>query len=170
MKKDNKILPILLGIGIVIFGIFILNRPMATLLAIISYMAAAVLIKGAFILYGCYKSYKDVQYFSKIELVYGVALVVLGIIFLSNPKFTSTLVFYIVAFWFIFDGIVGMFFATRRKTAIKWVGIILGALLVFFGLSIAVEPLRALFALNLLIGLAIVTNGIQLIVFQFIER
>lgn len=169
MKKENKILVTLLGIGMILFGVFFLSRPLTTLLTIISYIAWAVMVRGVFFLYNSYKTYRSTQKLNKIELIYGIILVVLGIIFLANPVFTSTLVFYLVAFWFIFDGIIGIFFAVKQKKVMKWVGIALGSLLVFFGLSIALEPLRALFTLNILVGLAVVTNGIQLIESQFIK-
>lgn len=85
---------------------------------------------------------------------------ILGVIFLTNPSFTNALVFYLVAFWFIFEGIVWYILCRQTKDAAKWVALQLGIFLVFFGLSISVS-LRAILALNLLLGLAIVTNGIQ---------
>ncbi|MDY3986611.1 MAG: DUF308 domain-containing protein [Peptoniphilaceae bacterium] len=170
MKKENKIISTLIGLGIIFFGVFIFTKPLATLLTIISYMAWAVLLRGCFFLYDCYTIYKREQDFDKGELIYGIALLILGIIFLSNPMFTSALVFYAVAIWFIIDGITGIYSALKQTNFMKWPGVLLGALLVFFGLSIAVEPLRALFALNTLIGMSIVTNGVQMIVSQFIKK
>nr|WP_283774327.1 DUF308 domain-containing protein [Histophilus somni] len=170
VKKDNKILGVVLGIGLILVGIFILNSPLLTLLTIISYLAWAVLLRGLFSLFKCYKSHKNTQPFDKTELAAGIVLMILGVIFLTNPAFTSALVFYLVAFWFIFDGIVGIYYAAKQKEAVKWIGVVLGVLLVFFGLSISVEPLRAILALNLLLGLAVVTNGIQLLIVQLIKE
>lgn len=126
--------------------------------------------QGLFSLFKCYKSHKNTQPFDKTELAAGIVLMILGVIFLTNPSFTNALVFYLVAFWFILEGIVGIYYAAKQKEAVKWIGVVLGVLLVFFGLSISVEPLRAILALNLLLGLAVVTNGVQILVAQLLMK
>ncbi|MSS78341.1 DUF308 domain-containing protein [Anaerococcus sp. AGMB00486] len=170
MKKENKILSILIGMGITLFGMFILSKPISTLLAIISLMAWAVLLRGCFFLYDSYANYKRENDINKVELLYGIILLLLGIIFLTNPSFTSSLVFYMVALWFIIDGVAGIYSALNQSNIMKYFNLVLGILLVFFGFSIAIEPIRALFTLNILIGISIMTNGIQMISSQFLKK
>lgn len=170
MKKENKILSILIGLGITLFGIFILNRTITTILTIISLMAWGVLIRGCFFIYNSYITYKRVNIIDKIQLLYGIVLLILGIIFLTNPSFLGSIVFYMVALWFIIDGVTGIFYGLKQSNSMKYFNLILGILLVFFGVSIAIEPLRGLFTLNILLGMSIITNGIQMIISQFIKK
>lgn len=58
MKKDNKILGVVLGIGLILVGIFILNSPLLTLLTIISYSCMGSFAQGVIFLFKCYKSHK----------------------------------------------------------------------------------------------------------------
>ena len=75
-----------------------------------------------------------------------------------------------VTLWFIIYGVTGIFYGLKQSNSMKYFNLILDILLVFFGLSIAIEPLRGLFTLNILLGMSIITNGIHMIISQFIKK
>ncbi|MFM1581710.1 DUF308 domain-containing protein [Helcococcus bovis] len=167
-KSENKFLSIGIGIALVILGIYLLSTPILTLLSIATLLAFTILIRGIFTGVVFFKN-KSSNNTNWILLLNSIIFVILGLILLFNPKISSTLVLYLVSAWFIVDGITGLSVGLKLNNKFKWFSIIISILLIIYGLSLAIDPIRALFALNILVGLSVITDGVQSILNAFLE-
>lgn len=165
MRKGNKVVSVILGVLLIIFGIYLFNRPITTLLSVTMLLAAGVLFRAITGIILFFTRRSDTGHNDWWLLISSILFGIFGLILAFNPALTATVVLYMVGFWFIIEGISGIYLSShiRRSTGWKWAGIIIGVILLIFGISLVFNPLRSLIALNVLVGLALLFNGIQIL-------
>jgi uncharacterized membrane protein HdeD (DUF308 family) len=162
-KNGNKIISIILGVLLIILGFYLLNKPLTTLLSAAIILAVGILARGISAGIGFFKKRSETGKNDALLIITAILYIIFGLILLINPGLSASVVLYLVAFWFIFDGITGLYTSSAIGFAIKWIGIVLSVILLIFGISLLFNPLRALWALNILVGVSLIVNGFQTI-------
>lgn len=105
-----------------------------------------------------------------LDFVFGILSVILGIIILAVPglkAMTTGMLMYIMAGWFVVQGIVSIFRAVKMKKDggnSMWIwGICSGVLCILMGLYSAVHPVVLALTMGLMVGLYFIVSGINMI-------
>lgn len=169
-RNESTILTILLSIIFILLGIIILRNPGISILAASLYLGIGLIARGIFsaIAYFRFNDYTEGwrKYF---PIVYGILLVILGILFLANPGFTVTFITYLIALWFILEGVLGIYFYSQLNITggRKVLGIILSLLILLGGIFMVFNPLSAIITLDLILGFTFIFQGILALVVHF---
>lgn len=167
-----KIATIILGVLLLICGIYCLATPGLTFLSIGWVMGILLLLSGinATIAYFQQRKTggKDIW-----DLVWGLLTVAISILLISNQLaqfMTDVALVYLFSFWVIASGATRIMVAVKlRKVATSsWIWIlVLGILTVVLGIFSLLHPLLTAITLGWLIGAYIIMQGINLIGFGF---
>lgn len=158
---------LLRGIAAVLFGLAALFWPGVTLLVLVIFFGAYVLVDGIFALVACIRGSGGSRRW--LLLAEGVLGVLAGLITFFWPGITALALLYVIAFWAIFTGIlkVVMAISLRREIENEWLMALSGVLSVLFGLILVVLPGVGLLSLVWLVGIYALVFGIALIVLSF---
>lgn len=161
---------LLRGIAAVLFGLAALLWPGLTLLVLVAFFGAYVLVDGIFALVAGVRGSGGSRRW--LLLAEGALGVVAGLVTLFWPGITALVLLYIIAFWAIFTGIleVVMAISLRREIENEWLMGLSGVLSVVFGVILAVLPGVGLLSLVWLIGIYALVFGIALIALGFRVR
>lgn len=164
-----KIATIILGVMVIIGGVFALFSPGATFLSLawlVGIMLIAVGIDeiAAFIVR---RKQGDVSIW---ELLTGVLSIIAGILIISNVftrALTSVMLVYTFAAWITLTGIMRIAAAMQlKKLGNSWVlMLLLGLLTIFLGIYSFIHPVFAAITLGYLIGFWLIMHGAGLISF-----
>lgn len=159
-----KVLSIILGILLTICGVVCLFNPGATFLATGYVFAIMLFVYGiGGIIAVIAKQIRPAFLWAAIPAL------IIGIVSLFLPSDASTIhviMLYLLAFWFIIQGIISIYTSVRsRFFNHTWVlGLILGIIAIFLGIYTAVHPMVGVFALGILVGIFLIEAGINMIV------
>lgn len=106
-----------------------------------------------------------------LQLILGIISVIAGIIILANPFSGAITLTLLLAFLFIVQGLVRIFFAlTKRFEHWVWV-LISGILSVILGIMILYQwPWSGLYIIGLFVGIDLIFNGWSLIMLSTVAR
>lgn len=160
-----KTISIILGIILTVFGISMIFTPIATFLSTGYFFAIMLLICG---IMGMITNISLRNY--GINFIFAIISAVLGIIMAVAPSmqlFADEMLLYIMACWFVLQGIVSIFIAIKAKKdenkqwgwilAIGIIGLIVGIYTLF-------HPLILAMTLGILIGVYFIESGINMII------
>ncbi|MBR3016271.1 MAG: DUF308 domain-containing protein [Clostridia bacterium] len=158
------IISIILGILMIVGGIFCMATPLTTYLSTGYFMSAMLLFFGIAGLIRCFMKKANA-----LEIVVSVLAIIMGLIALFLPG--TTLVFdvmmlYMTAAWFVVQGIVSIVLAFKLKgTDELWfIGLIAGILGVIVGVYSFLHPAVLAVSSGMLIGFYFIQSGIDTIV------
>jgi len=153
------------GLAAIIFGILALLVPNITLIVLIAFFGAYVLIDGIFAVYLAIRGREHNRNWGWL-LVEGIAGILIGILTFRWPGVTALVLLALIAAWAIITGIGGIFEAIelRREITNEWLLILSGAASVLFGLLLIIFPGTGALALIWLIGLYAIIFGLLLLV------
>lgn len=153
------------GLAAVIFGILALVVPRITLIVLIAFFGAFVLIDGVITIYLAIRGRESIRNWGWL-LVEGIAGVLIGIITFRWPGVTAIVLLAFIAAWAIISGIAVIFQAIELRRVInnEWLLILSGALSVIFGVLLLLFPSSGALALIWLIGLYAILFGVMLLV------
>ena len=167
-----KVLRIIFGIMLAIFGIICMATPLYTALSINIFFAIMVAVYGFVGIIDAIASkvYGVGFVFSIISLLFGIALLVLP----NLMAITFVVFFYMIGGWFILQGITSivMSLKVRKITGSKkWIfQLILGILGVLLGIYTFIHPiavgLTIEWILGILIGIFFIESGISMMFFS----
>jgi uncharacterized membrane protein HdeD (DUF308 family) len=155
------------GIASVIFGLLAFSQPMTAWLVVAVFFAAAILVDGAFNVFG------SIQHRDKdgwwIMLLMGVLGVVVGGYALLNPLVSMTAFVYLVAFQAIMLGVflVMLGYKVRAATEREWILYLTGGLSILFGVLVIVNPAVGGLSVILMIATWAIITGALKIIFAF---
>lgn len=102
---------------------------------------------------------------------FGILSVILGIVIMVVPGLklmTDGMLIYIMAAWFLLQGVVGVIVSLKQKKVVEGKGwiwtLILGILGVLLGLYSLVHPMLLAFTFGILVGMYFIESGISMIV------
>ncbi len=160
---------LLKGIVIVILSIYIFLNPDIAVLGLSLFIGLALLITGLITTIASIYYRKEVQNW-KWHLLEGLIDTFLGIIIISVPELTATLVAFVVGLWFLFYGItkiVASFELRRNEITNWWVELIFGLLAIVFSFMIMFNPFAGTITIALLFGTFFLFTGLFNIIFAF---
>ncbi len=114
----------------------------------------------------------------KIQFLFSIISVILGAVILFVPGLrlmTDGMLIYLMAGWFLLQGIVDIFLSFRQKKRGEGKGwiwtMILGILGLLVGIYSFVHPLFAAFTIGILVGIYFIESGINMVVIaQYIQE
>ena len=161
-----KILTIILGVRMAICGISCICTPVMTFLEAGYFLVILLLVYGVA---AVVKAIVQKQY--GMSVLFGILSVILGIIIMVVPGLklmTDGMLIYIMAVWFLMQGVVSIFMSFRQKKLAQgsgWIGtLILGILGVLLGLYSLVHPMLLALTFGVLVGAYFIECGINMIV------
>jgi len=161
-------LPLFWGIAAVLMGALLLAKPGISALVLVSVVAVLWLVGGIFDVIGGIV-HGDVP--GRVwRIVGGVIGILAGLVVLANPIMgtivTVTVLYYIVAFSAIFNGLVNMFVGQRVQAGAgrewSWGNFLLGLVLLILGVFLLFRPLNVLTLVAIVqaLGLCATIGGI----------
>ena len=168
----TRALMIIVGILFIIGGIYAIGKPFTTLITVSLLFGILTLAKGIGQVIVFIKEHIEDKkndnargWGEWIHLVYGILLIVAGVFLVGELGITSLAVLWMVGFWFIFDGIQGIVLSSQFcEGGWRVFLIILNILVIVGGFMVLRSPVNALIALNLLVGITIIMDGIQMLI------
>lgn len=160
-----KIVTIILGILMAICGISCICTPVMTFLEAGYFLVILLLVYG---IAAIVKAVAQKEY--GMPFLFGILSTVLGIVIMVVPGLklmTDGMLIYIMAVWFLMQGVVGIVLSFRQKKlkGKGWIGtLILGVLGVLLGLYSLAHPLLLAFTFGVLVGMYFIECGINMIV------
>ena len=156
------------GLLAIIFGILALVVPSITLIVLIAFFGAYVLIDGLVAIYLAIRGRENNRNWGWL-LVEGIAGVLIGIITFRWPGVTTFVLLAFIAAWAIITGVMEIFEAIelRRRINNEWLLILSGAASVIFGLLLLLFPSAGALALVWLISVYAAASGVLLLVLAF---
>lgn len=166
MKTCLRILWLISGILLIACGVYVVLNPAQTLIGIASLIGLAALFSGAFSL-ATYFTQKDELFGSKGILLDGILDVILGILLIIYP--TSSLIANIflglMSLWVISKGAMAVYHAVLAKEFERhwYVLLIIGILLVLFGILALIKPIITMVAISVILGVFLISDGIEIL-------
>lgn len=160
---------LLKGIVIVILSVYIFLNPGVAVVGLSLFIGIALLISGLITTTASISYHKKVQNW-KWHLLEGLIDTFLGIIILSVPELTATIVAFVVGLWFLFYGItkiVASFELKRNEITNWWVELIFGFLTIVFSFMIVFNPFAGVITIALLLGTFFLFTGLFNIILAF---
>lgn len=164
--KDMKISTVVLGIILVIVGIFMLRYPTNSFDVMSKALGIGSIIKGLMLVGMFFKRGAKLSLKGSVSLVLGILLTIFGLMFLINPGIFAKVITYIISFWFVIIAIIGLSFSRFYKdrkvlfilNIVASICLVIGAVLILF------RPISVAISMSIIIGLVLVIDGIQSIV------
>lgn len=160
VKSYSDIISLIISIILLILGAIMFTRPDAIIL-FISYVIGGILILIG--LFKCIKNYLDVKKDNSIsskEMVAGIFLIVIGLVFIFLANVIEALVRVVIGGWILFTGINRLIHALKlnKKTTRFIIFLILAIIIIGVGLYTILEA-----------NLAFKTIGLVLMIYSVIE-
>ena len=158
------ILSIIMGVLLIVGGVICLFHPGATFLQTGYFLAIMLLAYG---IVGIINVIRKRAH--PIELLVAIPGIIIGIIAIIRPGTTLVLdamMVYMVAAWFIIQGIVSIFLSIKAKDSRSgWVwGLILGILGLALGIYTFFHPMVSVLTIGFLVGFYLIEAGLDMIV------
>lgn len=158
------VLSVIMGILLIAGGMSCLFHPAATFFETGYFLAILMLVYGIVGIINVVR--KRAQ---AIELLVHIPAIIIGIIAIMRPG--TTLVFdammvYLVAVWFVIQGVVSIYLAIRAKgirSGWYW-GLILGILGLILGVYSFFHPMVSALTIGILVGMYLIESGLNMIV------
>lgn len=160
------VLSVILGVLLAICGVSMMCTPLATFMETGYFLAILIIVYGVM---GIVKSVAFKQY--GVHFLFSIISVILGLLVALVPgmrAFTDGVLLYIVASWFILQGLVSVFMALNAKRIIRnkmWIwGVVIGIIGILLGIYSFIRPLVLAVAIGMIIGFYFIETGVNLII------
>ena len=168
-----KIFTMMFGILLAVCGFSCIFTPIMTFLETGWFLMILLFVYG---IMGIIKAVTQKEY--KIQFLFSIISVILGAVILFVPGLrlmTDGMLIYLMAGWFLLQGIVDIFLSFRQKKRGEGKGwiwtMILGILGLLVGIYSFVHPLFAAFTIGILVGIYFIESGINMVVIaQYIQE
>lgn len=163
-----KIITIILGVILVIGGIFCMVYPAATF-STLGWLVGILLLISGINAIGNFAGGRKAGAANTWDLVYGILTLILAVIILFSPLaagITDVVLVYMFAFWMLIGGIIriGGSVALMRMKNKGWIWmLILGLLMIVLGIYGFFHPLVNAIAMGWMMGFFIIFQGFNLI-------
>ena len=158
------ILSIILGVILIVGGVFCMFTPFAT------FLSAGFMIAIMLFMYGIFGV---VRFFQKeagaLELISSILAIIVGVIAIVRPGVALVIdgfVLNMVSAWLLVKGLINIIISIQARNEIKgwgW-GVAIGVLSIVAGVLSFLHPTITALTVGILMGLVFVENGIDMIV------
>lgn len=161
-----KVFTIVLGVLIAICGLSCMFTPLITFLEAGYFLVILLFVYGTV---GIIRSVSNKTY--GLDFVFDILSIILGIVILVVPGLklmTDGMLIYLMAFWFMLQGVINIFQSFRQKKMAKGLGwvwtLTLGILGLLVGIYSVVHPMLLALTFGILVGVYFIESGISMIV------
>ena len=159
-----------LGVIVIILSISILSQPAIATVSLVVMAAVILLIVGIErVIYGVF-----IRHRSRLPTIgFGILVIILAAMAIAFPVWTTVFLIYLIAFALLFDGISRIAHGVGDKESHGWArgfSIGVGILEVILSIMILVSPVIGAPLVGILIGIALLIVGIQVVVAGVPER
>ena len=151
------------GIVLVLAGLFSLAAPLATTAYIVIFFGWLLVVAGiAGIVMGIRTRSRHER---SIDLLYGIASLLVGIVLLDQPLIGAIGITYALAIWLSVRGVAELIAASRtRPGQVRWLLGLAGALNLVFAVVLIVFPLLGAQVFGLLVAVSFLVGGVVTII------
>lgn len=165
------VLSIILGVLMILGGIFCLFTPVMTLLM------TGYLLGILFFVFGLTGILRAIttKTVNALGMVTDILALIVGVIAIFRPGSTIVIdrvIIWLVAFWFLIEGIFSIVVSVKNKAEVKgwyW-GLIAGILGCIVGIILITHPLLRALTTGIMIGICFLQAGIQTTVFAIFHK
>ena len=160
----NWLAIVLRGVAAIIFGLLAFTMPGVTLLFLVTLFGVYALFDGVINLIGAFRSGVGSHWTLFFE---GLVGVLAGIAALIWPHITIFVLVYVIGFWAILTGILGIASAIRlwKQLGSEWLLLLSGVASLLFGFFVLAVPLAGALAVAVWIGAYALLFGVLLVFF-----
>ena len=161
-----KIFTTIIGVIMAICGISCICMPVITFLEAGYFLVILLLVYG---IAAIVRAFMEKNY--GLPFLFGILSIILAIVVMAVPGLklmTDGMLIYMMAVWFLLQGVVGIYMSFKQKKVGEgkgWIwNLILGIIGVLVGLYSLLHPLLLAFTFGILVGLYFIESGISMIV------
>lgn len=153
------------GIIAVLFGLAAIIWPGLTIATLVIVFGAYVVVDGIFAIIDGFSTRSDNSHWW-VEILIGLAGIVVGIWAMAFPDLTAVGMMYFIAAWWLVTGVLQIIYAirVRREITNEWFLVLTGALSAVLGVVFMLFPGSGALSLIWVIGIYAIIFGIMLIV------
>ncbi len=155
------------GILAIVFGIFAVSMPGATLKTLMIYFGIVILIGGVVLIFGSLSHKKNNKKWQN-WMFEGILDIVIGFVIIFFPKFSLDIFIIILAIWAITVGFSQLFNAMNNKQGAKskWLMLLNALIVIIFAIVLFINPFEGAVAVTYLVGIFAIIFGIFITVFS----
>jgi uncharacterized membrane protein HdeD (DUF308 family) len=159
------------GVLALAFGILAIVWPAATLLVLVAFFAAWMLIGGAAARYAAIRNRHSERHWWVVLLI-GLVSLVAGIVAVFNPGVTVLVLVALMGVNALITGVLEIVMAVRLRKTIEreWMLALAGAISVAFGALVLLFPIAGAFTMVWLVSFYAVVTGVLLLTLAFRAR
>lgn len=172
----TRVLGVILGVLVIIGGIYLFAMPVQTYLSLAWVLGAVMIVDGVFNAV-TWSSARRLGQADGLSLVGAIVSIVFGVLVLGSLGMQLAVDLFIAlaaAFWIIISGILRIIMSLQIRKGLKayegkvlggkwYVSLILGIVLVILGILCILDPFILALAIGWLIGIAFIVGGITII-------
>lgn len=168
MKKNNWIMFVLNGLIAILFGLLIIFINEAMIVKLTLYFGLLILVGGAILLIVALRNMRQEKPHALL-LAEAIAAILIGAIIAFYPQQSLKIFLVLVGIWATIIGLMQIIMAVQMKNKVKNHSLftINGVITLVFGLLLFFNPMGAIKALMILIGLLALVAGVLLIYLGF---
>lgn len=165
-------LEFIIGIAMIVLGIFTFIKPNALLTSVVVIYAIAAIISGSRDIVFCCRTERAVGFLPAIALIAGIVSIMTGIMLLANPNSGRWIICLLISFWFITHSIFQLCSLTPLKLLTGssfhyYLSLIIGIAGLILGIIMLFHPALTEIAAGMIIGIYLMITGINSIVVAF---
>ena len=151
---------VLLGVIGIVFGLLTLAKPFPVLLAMAWAFGVLAIADGLTSLLAMFG--RNLAIPRPLLLLYALASIIFGLVAMTNPKLTAGVLFLMLSFWLIVNGVFRIVFAIRVRKQIvgEWLIALSGVLAIVLGIAFLRNPAIGLFTTAIWIGAGALAYGV----------
>ena len=172
----KKILITLLGLFTIAMGVYSMVTPIETYMSIGYIVGVSMIFEaiGSMNLYFEYKKYTDITGWYLVNAILSLIFGIIIILSLATQVMVDIVIAYMVAVWIIMLGIFRINIAVKLKKIYNtvnivgknwWLALLLGILMILFGVLSLINPTALMVAIGILMGLIIIIIGISILTY-----
>jgi uncharacterized membrane protein HdeD (DUF308 family) len=146
-----------------LFGILALISPEFTLLFLVYFFGAYVLLDGILAIIVSLQERRSSSHWWVVFLI-GIVGIVVGLLSFIHPGNVALVIFYLVAAWLIIAGFFGLISAMLRATGTEWLLVVGGMISIIVGSIFLLHPTSSILSIVWLLGAFALVYGIIQIV------
>jgi len=159
----------LLGVGLLLIGLYVLSHLTAATIASAIFFGAALLIGGGIQIWQAFSTRQWGGFL--FNLLLGVLYAICGVVLIVNPVAASYALTLVFAAVLVASGIMRFMLAWRYWHVLGWVLVLSGVVAILAGaIILSGWPSSGLWVLGLILGIDIVMYGVWWLVFAFALR
>lgn len=150
------------GIVLIVLAIYTFIHPVTALVGLALYVGISLVITGVILIYAAYKT-KDENHEWTSALIEGVIDLLFGIILITNPGLTASIIPFIIGFWLMIFGVILAInsFKAKKDGQSNWTTILItGMALIILGYLMISKLFFGAFAITVWLGIGFLIVGL----------